>query len=187
LVPEGEDPESYRVQHIDFDWGYSLMKLLDNIYQGYNKDGISKDAVKKITGLDMTKTVAWSSKFGIKKEDALSWSEMGNLIQDNDEMIKELQDLMVISRKHIPWQELIKPRKTAVKKLRRTMAKMNYWAEEHATLKQEKAPKEEIAYAKKRADRYSDIANRRYENIPELPYYDPPPKKVARKPSVKAT
>jgi hypothetical protein len=182
LVPEGEDPDTYQVRFIDIDWGHSLMKLIDNIYQGYNKDGISVAKVKEITKLGMTKTKAWSSKFGISQADAVSWSEMGDIIQNDEETVRALQDIMHIGR-HEPWEKLIAPRRTARRKLRRTAGKLAYWTEEHVRLKEEKAPKQDIAYAKKRMDTYKKIADIRDENLPDIPYYDAPKTKVVRKPT----
>lgn len=181
-IPEGEDPVMHRYQKISVDWGYSLIKLFDEIFKGYNNDGISVAELKDITGLGLTGTKAWSSKFGIKQSEAVSWSAMGDFIQGDDEMIAKLQKIMHIDH-HMPWDEMLKPRYNAQKKLKNSLLKMEKCKQVHEELKEAKGDRKVIAAVKKKMLAYESIAKKRAETIPPVPFYDPLPSTVVRKKS----
>lgn len=87
-----EDEDGEKRQITRWDWGWATVKLL------LSQKGAVKDKIDDILHLQATATgdatnAAWSKTLGIPKDSPLSWSEVGNIIMQDKEVVHGLRDV----------------------------------------------------------------------------------------------
>lgn len=95
---EEELPEGGFIQKTVFDWGWATIKLLHNIKEG-KAPGVARlralmakhDIHIECPKVSEIENLAWTRNLGMTKNDALPWSELGNLIHADQELMRRLR------------------------------------------------------------------------------------------------
>lgn len=112
---EEEDPETglWRQKTV-WDWDWSTVHLLYHIMYGEKSSPRLKASLKEIDfHLECPKAseienLAWSRSLGMKKDDAVSWAELGALIREDKELRDKLREALRINRRPLLQGDYLK-------------------------------------------------------------------------------
>lgn len=90
-----------------WDWDWSTVWLLNNILQGDKADPLLRKSLQDAeihincpTNSDIENT-AWSKTLGMKKGDALSWTEVGAMFRKNRKLMRRIKNALFINRRAV--------------------------------------------------------------------------------------
>lgn len=102
--PESPYSEKY-FQDAEFDWGEVDIRFLTSVMDG-NKPGFGMDrrnALRNLLDLNIVSkansaTYVWSDALGVSKDSPVSFTEAGQMIMENQELLRAIQDELGIKR-----------------------------------------------------------------------------------------